>query len=119
MAILTSSFAALGAFAPEANPSLQGQRLYTSGSRQSLQVMDKQIFRLIGKSISLAAMAYRIRQGRPFNQPPQGLDYTSTFLYLLDHLNERDYKPNPVLAKALDVLFLLHADVSRRYWYIP
>lgn len=35
------------------------------------------------------SMAYRIRQGRPFNQPPQGLDYTSTFLYLLDHLNER------------------------------
>jgi hypothetical protein len=34
-------------------------------------------------------MAYRIRQGRPFNQPPTGLDYTSTFLYLLDHLNER------------------------------
>jgi citrate synthase len=56
-------------------------------------------------------MAYRIRQGRPFNAPPNNLDYTSTFLYLLDHLNERDYKPNPVLAKALDVLFLLHADV--------
>ncbi|KAM0752246.1 hypothetical protein T439DRAFT_324313 [Meredithblackwellia eburnea MCA 4105] len=110
MAILTSSFAALGAFAPEANPSLQGQKLYTQGDVPSLAVMDKQIYRLIGKSISLAAMAFRIRQGRPFNQPPTGLDYTSTFLYLLDHLNEKDYKPHPVLAKALDVLFLLHAD---------
>ncbi|KAK4699119.1 citrate synthase, partial [Phenoliferia sp. Uapishka_3] len=110
MAILTSSLAALGAFAPEANPSLQGQKLYTQGDAASLAVMDKQIFRIIGKSISLAAMAYRIRQGRPFNQPPTGLDYTSTYLYLLDHLNEPNYKPNPVIAKALDVLFLLHAD---------
>jgi citrate synthase len=55
MAILASSFAALGAFAPEANPSLQGQNLYTSGTVASYQNMDKQIFRLIGKSISLAA----------------------------------------------------------------
>ncbi|KAI5478794.1 citrate synthase [Pseudohyphozyma bogoriensis] len=110
LAILTAGFASLGAFAPEANPSLQGQKLYTTGTTASLANMDKQIFRLIGKSITLAAMAFRIRQGRPFNQPPEGMDYTSTFLYLLDHLNERDFKPNPVLAKALDVLFLLHAD---------
>lgn len=63
MAILTSSFAALSAFAPEANPSLQGQKLYSSNSPASLAMMDKQIFRLLGKSITLAAMAYRIRQG--------------------------------------------------------
>lgn len=55
-------------------------------------------------------MAYRIRQGRHFNVPKPGLDYTETFLYLLDHLGEEDYKPNPVIAKALDVLFILHAD---------
>lgn len=55
MAILTSSLAALGAFAPDANPSLQGQKLYTTGDAASLAVMDKQIFRIIGKSISLAA----------------------------------------------------------------
>lgn len=72
--------------------------------------MDKQIFRLLGKSIALASMSYRMRMGRGFNKPPPDLSYTETFLYLLDHLNERDYKPNPVLAKALDVLFLLHAD---------
>lgn len=76
MAILTSSFAALGAFASDSNPSLQGQNLYTKGTTESLAIMDKQIFRLIGKTISLASMAYRIRQGRPFNQPPAGLDYT-------------------------------------------
>lgn len=55
MSILTSSFAALGAFAPEANPSLQGQTLYTAATPRSLAIMDKQIFRLIGKSITLAA----------------------------------------------------------------
>jgi citrate synthase len=55
MSILSSGFAALGAFAPEANPSLQGQKLYTRNTRESLALMDKQIFRLIGKSITLAA----------------------------------------------------------------
>ncbi|SCZ91885.1 BZ3500_MvSof-1268-A1-R1_Chr5-3g08198 [Microbotryum saponariae] len=110
MSILISGIASLGAFAPEANPSLAGQKLYTSGTMSSLRTMDKQIFRLLGKAPTLAAMAYRMRQGRPFNQPPAGLGYTETFLYLLDHLNEREFRPHPVLAKALDTLFLLHAD---------
>lgn len=60
--------------------------------------------------ITLAAMSYKMRQGRNFNLPPPNSSYTETFLYLLDHLNERDYKPNPVFVKALDTLFLLHAD---------
>lgn len=58
MSILTASFAALGAFAPEANPSLMGQTLYTkaaSGDKEALAAMDKQIYRLLGKSITLAA----------------------------------------------------------------
>jgi citrate synthase len=72
--------------------------------------MDKQIFRIIGKSATLAAMAYRVRQGRPFVLPPTGMSYTESFLYMLDHLNEPNYRPHPTLVKALDVLFLLHAD---------
>lgn len=110
MSILTASFAALGAFAPEANPALAGQKLYSSGTTEALAVMDKQIFRILGKAITVGAMAYRIRQGRAFNAPPSGLSYTETYLYLLDHLNEPNYRPNPVIAKALDILFLLHAD---------
>lgn len=55
-------------------------------------------------------MAYRIRQGRQFNRPPVGLGYAESFLYQIDYLNERDYNPSPVLAKALDILFILHAD---------
>ncbi|KAF8532193.1 peroxysomal citrate synthase [Gautieria morchelliformis] len=110
MAILTSSFAALGSYYSEANPSLQGQNLYTKDDPDSLANMDKQIFRLIGKATTLAAMAYRVRQGRPFVIPKKNLSYTGSFLYQLDHLGETDYIPNSVLAKALDVLFLLHAD---------
>lgn len=50
--------------------------------------MDKQIFRLIGKALTISAGAYRVRQGRPFNRPPPGLTYSETFLYLLDYFNE-------------------------------
>lgn len=110
MAILTSAFAYLGSYYSEANPSLQGQKLFTAGDAASLEVMDKQIYRLIGKATSLAAMAYRVRQGRDFVTPPNGLSYTGSFLYQMDYQGQRDYTPNPVLEKALDVLFLLHAD---------
>lgn len=113
MSMMTSAFATLGAFAPEANPSLQGSTLYTraaSGHVPSLQVLDKQILRIIGKAATLAAASYRMRMGRPFNRPAQGLSYTGNFLYLLDHLSGRDYQPHPVLEKALDALFVIHAD---------
>ncbi|KAH7930202.1 hypothetical protein BV22DRAFT_1055505 [Leucogyrophana mollusca] len=115
MAILTSAFAYLGSYYREANPSLEGQNLYTRGAKgdpAALQNMDKQIYRLIGKATTLAAMAYRVRQGREFVTPPTGLSYTESFLYQLDHLSPTDasYRPSPVLARALDVLFLLHAD---------
>lgn len=113
MSMLTSAFATMGAFAPEANPSLAGQKLYTnaaSGDIASLQILDKQILRIIGKAPTLAAASYRMRQGRPFNRPAQGLSYTGNFLYLLDHLSGTEYRPHPVLEKALDALFVIHAD---------
>lgn len=113
MSMLASSFATLGAFAPEANPSLRGQKLYTnaaSGDLASLEILDKQILRIIGKAPTLAAASYRMRQGRPFNRPAQGLSYTGNFLYLLDNLSGHEYQPHPVLEKALDVLFIIHAD---------
>ncbi|GAA97939.1 uncharacterized protein L969DRAFT_52420 [Mixia osmundae IAM 14324] len=115
MSIMVSAFSSLGAFSPEANPALAGQRVYTDaakGNLKALAVMDKQIFRLLGKSITIAAMAYRIRQGRPFNRPPAGLSFVGSFLWMLDYLNgdQKDYTPHPVLEKALDVLFQLHAD---------
>ncbi|KAH8662166.1 citrate synthase-like protein [Xylariales sp. PMI_506] len=113
MSMLTSAFATLGAFAPEANPSLAGQKLYTnaaSGDLEALKVLDKQILRIIGKAPTLAAASYRMRQGRPFNRPAHGLSYTGNFLYLLDNLAGHEYQPHPVLQKALDALFIIHAD---------
>lgn len=55
-------------------------------------------------------MAYRVRQGRNFVTPPSGLSYAGSFLYQMDNVGEENYTPNPVLEKALDVLFLIHAD---------
>lgn len=113
MSMLTSAFATLGAFAPESNPSLAGQKLYTNaatGDLQALKMLDKQILRIIGKAPTLAAASYRMRQGRPFNRPAQGLSYTGNFLYLLDNLSGYEYRPHPVLEKALDALFIIHAD---------
>ncbi|OBZ72531.1 Citrate synthase [Grifola frondosa] len=102
MSMLTSAFAMLGSYYGEANPSLQGQRLYTQGDKASLATMDRQIYRIIGKATTLAAMAYRVRQGRSFVTPPTGLSYTGSFMYQMDHLGEENYVPNPVLEKALD-----------------
>ncbi|CCO29591.1 citrate synthase [Rhizoctonia solani AG-1 IB] len=72
--------------------------------------MDKQIYRLIGKATTLASMAYRVRQGREFIVPPVGMSYTGSFLYQMDRLGEENYVPSPVLERALDILFILHAD---------
>ncbi|KAG9046366.1 hypothetical protein FS837_004542 [Tulasnella sp. UAMH 9824] len=110
MAILSSAFSALGSFYEEANPSLRGQNLFTKSDPASLANMDKQIYRIIGKATTFAAMAYRVRSGRPFVTPPAGLSYTASFLYQMDHLGQEDYVPSPTLAKALDILFILHAD---------
>lgn len=66
MAILSSAFSASGSFYEEANPSLRGQNLFTKSDPESLANMDKQIYRIVGKAITFAAMAYRVRQGRPF-----------------------------------------------------
>ena len=70
----------------------------------------KQILRILGKLPTVAAFAYRHRIGRPYNYPNSDLSYTGNFLYMLDFMNQSNYEVNPVLAKALDVLFILHAD---------
>lgn len=70
----------------------------------------KQILRLLGKLPTVAAFCYRHRIGRPFNYPNADLGYAANFLYMLDYMGQTNYDVNPVLAKALDVLFILHAD---------
>ena len=98
MGMLISSIASLSTFHPEAN------------QFDDRQVRQKQVWRILGKLPTIAAFAYRIRIGRPFNYPDSTLGYTGNFLYMLDFLGEHDYEVNPVLARALDILFILHAD---------
>jgi len=80
MSIFIATFAAMSAYAPEANPALQGRDLYT----RDASTMNKQIIRILGKATTVAAMAYRIRIGRPFNYPRNDLTYTENMLYMMD-----------------------------------
>jgi citrate synthase len=73
-------------------------------------VRRKQIVRLIAKMPTLAAFAYRHGHGLPYAYPDNDLSYTGNFLNMLFKGTELKYAPNPVLERALDVLFILHAD---------
>ena len=84
-------------------------------NRDAKQIFDKtararQISRLIAKVPSIAAYAYRHSIGRPYNNPDNDLSFTGNFLNMLFKMTELKYQPNPVLERALDVLFILHAD---------
>jgi len=105
MGMLMTSVAAMSTFHPEANPALAGQDVYNNKA-----LRNKQIHRMLGTMPTLAAYAYRHRIGRPYNNPAENMSYCENFLYMLDNLNQKDYKPHPKLVKALDVLFILHAD---------
>jgi len=69
-----------------------------------------QIQRLLAKAPTVAAFSYRHSRGLPYVYPDNDLSYTGNFLSMLDKMTEVKYVPNPVLEKALEVLFILHAD---------
>ncbi|MGH7360655.1 MAG: citrate synthase [Candidatus Methylomirabilales bacterium] len=98
MGMLVSTVGALSTFYPE------GKQIHDAASRK------KQIHRLIAKMPTLAGFAYRHSLGQPYAYPDNDLSYTGNFLNMLFKTTEVKYKPNPVLEKALDVLFILHAD---------
>lgn len=98
MGILISSVAAMSTFHPKAR------------NVHDPEIREKQIWRILGKLPTIAAFAYRVRIGRPHNYPDISRGYTGNFLYMLDYMNEHDYDVAPELSRALDVLFLLHAD---------
>ena len=105
-------------FRYDAHP--MGIFLSTVGALSTLNPDAKNIFdkqsrllqtkRLIAKVPSIAAYAYRHSIGRPYNSPDNDLSFTGNFLNMLFKMTELKYQPNPVLARALDVLFILHAD---------
>ncbi len=98
MGTLVSTVAALSTFYPGAKD------LSDPESRRL------QMHRLIAKMPTLAAYAYRHRRGLPFVYPDNELSYAGNFLNMLFKMTEVSYRPNPVIERALDVLFILHAD---------
>ncbi len=98
MGMMISTVAALSTFYPEA------REIDDPANRRV------QMTRLLAKMPTLAAFAYRHHKGLPYVYPENGLSYTANFLNMLFRIGGREYKPNPVLERALDVLFILHAD---------
>jgi citrate synthase len=98
MSMLISSVAALGTFYPDA-------KLHRDPGHRLLQ-----IYRLIAKVPTLAAFAFRHALGRPYVYPDNDLTYAGNFLSMVWKMTELKYKPDPALERALDVLFVLHAD---------
>ncbi|MEE9252439.1 MAG: citrate synthase [Thermodesulfobacteriota bacterium] len=98
MGMLISTVAALSTFYPEAKDIFDGK------SREM------QIYRLIAKMPTLAAFSYRHTLGLPYVYPDNDLSYVGNFLKMLFRMTEAKYEPNPVIEKAIDVLFILHAD---------
>ncbi len=74
------------------------------------ETLHRQVVRLIAKMPTLAAAAHRFSVGMPFVYPDNSLGYTENFLSMMWKIAEPRFEPDPVLAKALDVLFILHAD---------
>ncbi|HYT72883.1 MAG TPA: citrate synthase, partial [Gemmatimonadales bacterium] len=98
MGMFVSTVAALSTFYPEA------KQIQDATSRAN------QIFRLIAKAPTLAAFAYRHSVGMPYAYPDNDLSYTGNFLNMMFKATEVKYTPNKALERALDVLFILHAD---------
>jgi len=98
MGMLVGTIGALSTFYPDAKNifDLESRRVQTR--------------RLIGKVPTIAAFAYRHSRGLPYVYPDNDLSYSGNFLAMLFKMTELVYKPDPVLERALDVLFILHAD---------
>jgi citrate synthase len=98
MGMLVSTVAALSTFYPEAKADTDPD------------TRRRQIVRLIAKMPTLAAFAFRHSLGMPYAYPDNGLSYVGNFLNMLFKTTEVKYEPNAAIERALDVLFILHAD---------
>jgi citrate synthase len=98
MGMLVATVGALSTFYPDA------KQIHDPESRRI------QTHRLIAKMPTIAAFTYRHAIGMPYAYPDNDLSYTGNFLNMMFKMTELKFKPNPVLERALDVLFILHAD---------
>ncbi len=101
MGVLVSSLAALSTFYPEAK------------EVEDPEVRMRQIVRLIAKVPTMAAAAHRFSIGMPFVYPDNDLDFTSNFLSMMFRVAEPRYHCHPSVRRALEILFILHADHSQ------
>ena len=97
MGMFISAIAALGTFYPES------KEIFVPGA------LDKQVLRLIAKVPTIAAMCYRFSMGLPFVSPNNSMSYSENFLNMMFKLGD-DHTVDPRLTKAMDLLFILHAD---------
>ena len=97
MGMFISAIAALGTFYPES------KEIFAPGA------LDKQVLRLIAKVPTIAAMCYRFSMGLPFVSPNNSMSYSENFLNMMFKLGD-DHTVDPRLTKAMDLLFILHAD---------
>jgi citrate synthase len=97
MGMFISAVAALGTFYNSA------KRIFDEDA------LNKQILRLVAKVPTIAAMTYRFSKGLPFVLPNNSMNYAQNFLNMMYRIGD-DYRVDPVLARAMDVLFILHAD---------
>lgn len=98
MGVFVSTVAALSTFYPD------------SKNLDDAECRIHQIQRLIAKTPTIAAFAYRHRIGLPYMYPDNDLSYAGNFLNMMYRTSEAKYEPDPILEKALDVLFILHGD---------
>ena len=98
MGMLIAMISALGTFYNEA------KEIFDDGTRH------RQIERLIAKMITIAGFGYRHMMGMPYVYPDNNLSYPGNFLNMMFKTTELKYEPHPALERALDVLFILHAD---------
>lgn len=106
MAMMSTLMAAMSSFYPEANPAYVGANIYKTRKERN-----KHIYRVLGCAPALAAACYRHRAGKPINAPNEDLSYTENFLYMMDkNASDKDFRVHPKLVRAVDILFILHAE---------
>jgi citrate synthase len=125
MGMMIATIASLSTFSPEANPAIVSHGMYMMPKSQNsdpddlemndislvIQNRNKVIYRALGKVPTISSAVYRHRLGRNYNHPMFGsLNYCENLLYMMDKLNEPNYKPDPRLVKILDKLFILIAE---------
>jgi citrate synthase len=106
MGMMSTLIAAMSMYYPESNPAYVGANIYKDKKERN-----KHIFRVIGCAPAIAAACYRHKMGKTFIAPNESLGYVENFLYMMDaETTDMNYRPHPKVVRALDILFILHAE---------